>query len=349
MKKSVSVIVMLLIVLLVFSACAGQSANVGTAGEASASAAPSSDASASAAPAAEASAVGEGNPIKIVFLQTHNNNSFMAYLGETLVATAAKYGVECDHITADGDEATQLSQIEQAISGGEYAGIIVECAGEGVINGFKEAHDAGIPIMTLHEGVTDNTYVDCVVQCSLAATGNMAINLEAEELGEKFNLAIFDGSEGHGATVAIHEGYEQALAAHPDINVVFEGAGNWNAEDAMALAETWFASGKQIDGVVCMNDGMATGVRQVMKDNGVLGKIPIYSNDCEENTLVAIEAGEQSGSFDMNAEAQCVAAIESMLKLIKGEKLEQTLIAVDPLLVTKENLAEYRASHAGGY
>ena len=347
MKKSVTVIVMLLIVMLVFSACAGQSASVET------SAAPASDASASAAstaaPASDAAAGGEENPIKIVFLQTHNNNSFMAYLGETLVATAAEYGVACEHITADGDEATQLSQIEQAISGGEYAGIIVECAGEGVTNGFKEAHDAGIPIMTLHEGVSDNTYVDCVVQCSLAATGYSAINLEAEELGESFNLAIFNGSEGHGATVAIHEGYAKALEEHPDINVVFEGIGNWNAEDAMALAETWFASGKQIDGVVCMNDGMATGVRQVMKDNGVLGKIPIYSNDCEENTLVAIEAGEQSGSFDMNAEAQCVAAIETMLKLIKGETLEQTLIAVDPLLVTKDNLAEYRASHAGGY
>ena len=135
----------------------------------------------------------------------------------------------------------------------------------------------------------------------------------------------------------------------PNINVVFEGTGNWAAEDAMALTETWFASGKEIDGIVCMNDGMATGVRQVMKDNGVLGTIPIYSNDCEEDTLVAIENGEQSGSFDMNAEAQCTAAIETMLKLINGEELEEKTISVDPLLVTKENLEEYRASHSGSY
>lgn len=38
-----------------------------------------------------------------------------------------------------------------------------------------------------------------------------------------------------------------------------------------------------------MNDGMATGVRRVMPDNGVLGTIPIYSNDCEENTLQALK------------------------------------------------------------
>lgn len=332
MKKQ-AIIALLLVALMLLSAC-GQK----TAPETPET--PDSTPAGDAAPAA---------PLKIAFLQTHNNNAFMAYLAETLVATAKEYNIECVHLTAGGDEATQLSQIEQAVSGGEYAGIIVECAGEGVINGFKEAKDAGIPIMTLHEGVSDNTNVDCVVQCSLAATGYQAISLEAKELGEEFNLAIFNGSEGHGATVAIHSGYEQALAEFPKINVVFEGNGNWNAEDAMALAETWFASGKKIDGIVCMNDGMATGVRQVMKDNGVLGTIPIYSNDCEANTLDAIEAGEQSGSFDMNAEAQCVAAIEAMLKLINGETITEKVISVDPLLVTKDNLADYRASHSGNY
>ena len=334
MKKLTTILALILVAALMLTACS-------TGGTSSApSSAAGSDAGTSTA---------QATGTKIVFLQTHNNNSFMAYLGETLVATAAEYGIECEHITADGDEAVQLSQIEQAIASGEYAGIIVEAAGEGVTNGFKEAQEAGIPIMTLHEGVQDNTNVDAIVQCSLAETGYQQIKLEVDELGDSFNLAIVNGSEGHGATVAIYEGYQRALEEFPNINVVFEGTGNWAAEDAMALTETWFASGKEIDGIVCMNDGMATGVRQVMKDNGVLGTIPIYSNDCEEDTLVAIENGEQRGSFDMNAEAQCTAAIETMLKLINGEELEEKTISVDPLLVTKENLEEYRASHSGSY
>jgi inositol transport system substrate-binding protein len=286
---------------------------------------------------------------KILFLQTHNNNSFMSYMGEVFQETAKEYGFEVDHLTADSDEGKQLSQIEQGVASGEYVGIICDCTGEGVTQGFKEAKEAGLYVMTLHEGVQDNTYVDAVVACSLAETGYEAIKLEVEELGEKFNLAIVNGSEGHGATVAIREGYDKALAEFKDINVVFDGAGNWNAEEAMALTETWFSSGEEIQGIVCMNDGMATGVRQVMKDNGVLGTIPIYSNDCEENTLQAIEKGEQSGSFDMNAQAQCTAAVETMEKLINGETLEEKELYVEPLLVTAENLEEYRASHGGEY
>lgn len=286
---------------------------------------------------------------KILFLQTHNNNSFMSYMGEIFVETAKSNGFECDHLTADSDEAKQLAQIEQGITSKQYVGIIADCTGEGVTQGFKEAKEAGLWVMTLHEGVRDNSNVDCVVACSLPETGYEAIRLEKEQLGEEFNLAIVNGSEGHGATVAIREGYDKALAEFSKINVVFDGAGNWNAEDAMALTESWFSSGTKIDGIVCMNDGMATGVRQVMKDNGLLGKIPIYSNDCEDNTLKAIEAGEQSGSFDMNAKAMCEQAIGAMKKLVRGESLEEKEIYVEPLLVTKENLEEYRASRGGSY
>ena len=85
-----------------------------------------------------------------------------------------------------------------------------------------------------------------------------------------------------------------------------------------------------------------------MKDNGVLGTIPIYSNDCEQDTLKAVEAGEQSGSFDMNALAQCEAAINMMKTFVTGGTPEETEVYVDPLLVTVDNLEEYRASH-GGY
>ena len=286
---------------------------------------------------------------KLLFLQTHNNNSFMSYMGEVFVKTAEDAGYEVDHLTADSDESKQLSQIEQGVSSGSYVGIVCDCTGEGVTQGFKEAKEAGMYVMTLHEGVKDNTYVDAVVACSLPETGYQHIKLEEEELGPSFNLAIVNGSEGHGATVAIRQGYDRALEEFKDIKVVFDGAGNWNAEDAMALTESWFSSGTEIDGIVCMNDGMATGVRQVMKDNGVLGKIPIYSNDCEEDTLKAIEAGEQSGSFDMNAQAQCDKAIEIMDELIAGKKPEEKENYVDPLLVTKDNLEEYRASHEENY
>lgn len=286
---------------------------------------------------------------KLLFLQTHNNNSFMSYMGEMFVKIAEENGFTVDHLTADSDEAKQLSQIEQGVASGEYVGIVCDCTGGGVSQGFKEAKEAGMYVITLHEGIEDNTYVDCIVSCSLAETGYQAISLEVKELGDAFNLAIVNGSEGHGATVAIRKGYDRALEEFSKLNVVFDGAGNWNAEEAMSLTESWFSSGTKIDGIVCMNDGMATGVRQVMKDNGLLGTIPIYSNDCEIDTLKAIEAGEQSGSFDMNAEAQCRAAVEAMQKLIAGEKLAETEIFVDPLLVTKDNLEEYRASHGANY
>ena len=39
----------------------------------------------------------------------------------------------------------------------------------------------------------------------------------------------------------------------------------------------------------------------------------------------------------------------AMANLIAGEKIEEKEIYVDPLLVTKDNLEEYRASHSDNY
>ena len=97
-----------------------------------------------AAPAERAKPAEGEKTIKILFTQTHNDNSFMAYLAETLVATAAEYGAECVHLTCGSDESVQLSQIEQAVSSGEYDAIIADCAGDAVIQGFKQAREAGI-------------------------------------------------------------------------------------------------------------------------------------------------------------------------------------------------------------
>lgn len=342
MKKKWLAMVLAGVMAVSLCACGKETSAAGESG----AEAPAKEASAEKSEAAQKG--GEESYGKILFIQTHNNNSFMSYMGEMFEKVAAENGFECTHLTSDSQEATQLSQIEQGVASKEYVGIIVDCTGEGVTQGFKEAKEAGIYVMTLHEGVTDNTYVDGIVACSLAETGYQHIKLEVDELGDSFNLAIVNGSEGHGATVAIREGYDRALQEFSGINVVFDGAGNWNAEEAMGLTESWFSSGTKIDGIVCMNDGMATGVRQVMRDNGVLGTIPIYSNDCEQDTLKAVEAGEQSGSFDMNALAQCEAAINMMKIFVTGGTPEETEVYVDPLLVTADNLEEYRASH-GGY
>ena len=59
------------------------------------------------APAEEAPPAGNEAPLKILFTQTHNDNSFMAYLAQTLVATAADRGIECVHLTCGSDEAVQ--------------------------------------------------------------------------------------------------------------------------------------------------------------------------------------------------------------------------------------------------
>ena len=98
---------------------------------------------AAAAEEGKAAQAGDGESYgKILFIQTHNNNSFMSYMGEMFEQVAAENGFECTHLTSDSNEATQIDQIEQGVASKEYVGIIVDCTGEGVTQGFKEATQA---------------------------------------------------------------------------------------------------------------------------------------------------------------------------------------------------------------
>ena len=88
MKRFLAVL-MVAVMLLALVAC----------GQKAPAADPAQPAADSAQPAADSAQPAEGEKtIKILFTQTHNDNSFMAYLAETLVATAAEYGAECVHL-----------------------------------------------------------------------------------------------------------------------------------------------------------------------------------------------------------------------------------------------------------
>ena len=291
----------------------------------------------------------EDDGINVTFCISHMSNEWAITASDSMEEAAKEQGVNLTVVEANQDINKQVSQIESAVSQKMDAIILEPVSTDGVLAAVKDAEDAGVPVIVYNQNISDPSRATTFVGVSNADLGYMEMKRACEDLGGKGNVALLLGPRGSEGQLGRSEGYDKALEEYPDINVVFDGAGNWNAEDAMALTETWFSSGEKIDGIVCMNDGMATGVRQVMRDNGVLGTIPIYSNDCEENTLQAIEAGEQSGSFDMNAEAQCTAALDAMANLIAGEKIEEKEIYVDPLLVTKDNLEEYRASHSDNY
>ena len=159
-------------------------------------------------------------------------------------------------------------------------GIMLEPASfDGLTAAVQAVLAAKIPIITVHESVANQNLCASFVGIDMRQIGVQRMEQVAKDLGGHGNICHVEGGLGHPAQIAIGEGGVSVLAKNPGMKVIFEGTGNWVAPDAMSLVENWMSTGKQIDAIVCDNDGMAMGVVQALRSANKIGQIKVYGGD----------------------------------------------------------------------
>ncbi len=287
----------------------------------------------------DAAASEEGSG-KVFMTVSNQQNEFMVGMGESFLEIGEAAGYDVQLMDADLDATQQVSQIETAISEGAEAILIEPCSVDGLTSGLQAAHDAGIPIFVIHNNVSATDLITSLIHVDVQQGGELKMERVMEDIGGKGNIAIMTGTLGQDTTNQICSGYDKVLAEYPDVEVVFEGAGNWGATDAAPLAENWLASGKEIDAIVCNNDGMALGVIPVLESAGKTGEILVYGLDATSEGLKAVKEGTMAATIYVDAHAEIEKAFEMLEAVKAGEEVEAEYV-VPAVLVTQENVDEY--------
>lgn len=277
---------------------------------------------------------------KVVMTISNQQNEFIVGMGNSFKSVGAEYGYDVQLLDAQVDPTKQLSQIESAITQGAVAIFIEPCSYDGLTAGLKMAYEAGIPVFTIHNGVSATEYVTSAMFVDVHDGGRLKMEKVVEDIGGKGDIAIMTGTTGQDTTNQICGGYYDVLANYPDINIVFTGAANWSAADAAPLAENWIASGKKIDAIVCNNDGMALGVLPVLKATGNVGKIKLYGLDATSEGLKAVKNGEMTATIYVDAHGEIVQAFKVLEELKAGNKVEKEYI-IPAKLVDISNVDQY--------
>lgn len=335
MKKIFSTAIVLLLSLSLLVGC-------GSTSQSSSSSAPASAGDSSASAPAESqpsSAPSEGSG-KVIMTISNQQNEFIVEMGEHFLNVGKERGFEVQLLDANLDPTNQISQIETAISQGAQAIFVEPCSFDGLTTGLKAAHEAGIPVFTIHNGVSATELITSAVYVNVRQGGVLKMEQAIKDIGGKGDIAIMTGTLGQDTTNQICGGYEEVLAKNPDVNVVFEGAGNWGAVDAAPLAENWTASGKNIDAIVCNNDGMALGVLPVLRTAGLVGEIKLYGLDATPEGLQAVKNNEMNATIFVDSRAEIIAAFDMVEKLAQNQQVEKEFV-VPAVLVTAENVDEY--------
>ncbi|MCP1103578.1 inositol transport system substrate-binding protein [Aequitasia blattaphilus] len=279
--------------------------------------------------------------LKVAMCMSHQTNDFQITVTSAAIEKGKELGIEVVVFDGNNDSATQISQIESAVDQG-YDGIIFEPINvDAVQNIVTYATDEGIPVVNVVGAMSDwEEYVAAYVGGDNVTAGEMEMEKVAELLDGKGNIAILNGPMGSDPQIQRHEGYDNILKDYPDITVVNEDDAEWATDKALNIVENWLQSGKEINAIICQNDGMAVGAAKAVQDAGKKDII-VTGIDATSDGIDAIESGSMTGTVSQDAAGQGSLSVETMAKVINGEKLEKTDLRTENIWIDESNVSEY--------
>jgi len=280
--------------------------------------------------------------IKVGVSIANFNDTFLTYMTDGMKEYAASLGgdVEVTYVDAKEDTATQLAQVENFISQGMNAIVVVPvdtAATDPITAAAKEANTPLVYVNRLPANLPDD--VVFVGSDSIDA-GLFQMQYIVDKLGGKGNVVIMMGKLDNEAALQRTAGVEQIAADYPDIKITKKDTANWSREEGLTLMENWLSTGDQIDAVASNNDDMALGAIQAIEAAGLLGKIIVGGTDATPDALAAMKDGKLDVTVFQDAAGQGSGAIKAAVALAKGETVE-TRVMIPYVLVTPDNFEEF--------
>jgi ribose transport system substrate-binding protein len=166
-----------------------------------------------------------------------------------------------------------------------------------------------------------------------------------DAIGGKGNIVALRGIPDNPPAIGRRAGMQKALTEHPDVKLLDEQVGNWDANQGQQITETWLAKyGDKIDGVFSANDGMALGAIEALRAKGLNGKVPVTGSDGGKDALAAVKAGDMVSTMFIDPAVQgavtAALAYAAAVGDVDPEKLthEQREFNLKQELVTKDNV-----------
>lgn len=281
-----------------------------------------------------------GETKKFALFMSDMSSAFSVELSDAVKKKADDLGVELMVNDGGNDVAKQISQVETTISQGIDGIIIDTISVDGIKPAVDAAKNAGIPVVTVNQKITQQELADSFVGVSHEEGGELQMTKVIQDIGSKGNIAILLGPMGSDAQLGCYAGYEKVLAENSDIEIVFEQTANWKKDEALKLAENWLQTGTQIHAIVAQNDGMALGALKAVEDAKLEAMINVYGLDAEPDALAAVKDGRLKATVSQSTTDQGTKAMETCYKIVMGEEVEKEII-VEHTLITIENIEDF--------
>lgn len=287
----------------------------------------------------------EEGTFRVAYIARAQADSFAAWMANAVKEEAEKYDdIKVDIFDGQASDDVENGLIENAITNKYDAIIIQPNNGEAQRPYVENAVKAGIVTITTNAriaGIEGASSVDAdpYVQAKVNADLAMA------QIPENANVVVLKGPPGNFHADERRKAWEEEFfAKRPDVKIVGEEIANWNKDEAMNYMETWVQANDKIDAIIAMNDNMAAGALEVVKDNDKFANILSYGVDGTAEAVLLIQEGKMTSTSLQSAYDLAEALLETSHKLLTGKE-KQIDLDIDSPLITKDNVEEYVEMH----
>jgi len=290
-----------------------------------------------------ASTAAGGKPTVALVLKTLNHPFFVDMrrgaqeaadrLGVTLQVQAAEREIDVEK---------QMQIVENMLQTGIQALAITPSGSREIVSALVKATNARIPIVIIDTRLDANAASAAGVK---TATFVGSDNYEGGKLAGEYllkltggtaHVGVLEGIPGHETGDSRLRGFRDAVKAAPGMSIVASQPANWERDQGFNVFQNMLQAHPDIDTVFACSDLMALGALEAIAAAGRTGKIRVVGFDALDDAKKAIASGAMEASVAQFPSEMGRAAIESAVKVIRGEPVP-TEIKVRLELMTRDN------------
>lgn len=282
-----------------------------------------------------------GKNYKVAYIARAQSDSFAAWLANAVKEEAKKYpNITLDVFDGEANDEKENSMIENAITNKYDLVIVQPNNGEAQRPYVEKVVKAGIFAITTNariSGIEGASSVDANPYEQAAVNARAAV----EQIPQNAKVVVLKGPSGNFHADERRKSWQaEFFDKRPDVKIVGEQIANWNKDEAMKYMEDWVQANDKIDAVISMNDNMAAGAIEVVKDNAKFKDMLVYGVDGTAEALLLIQEGKMTSTCMQSAYDLATKLMDTSNKLLTGAEKQIDTDIGNPL-VNKDNVQQY--------
>ena len=270
---------------------------------------------------------------------------------DVFVSTAQSLGASVNVQSANGDVQEQIEQIRYLISKGVDVLVVipVDCASLAEVIG--EARDKGIKVIS-YDRLASDANVDLYVSFDNYEVGRLMAAALVQALPEGSAIFMIGGPLTDDNVRKVEDGFHSVLDESTLTVEYQQRCENWNAADGYTYVKEGLSQNRDVAGIMCGNDDIATQAFRALAEERLAGKVMLTGQDGDLAACQRVVSGTQLVSVFKSVDDEARAAAECAVRLGRGEKLEEITktisdgshevpyLELKPIAVTKDNIDE---------